>query len=125
MDKRKSLSASAVLVTLLVAATIAGCTGGPPKEAVGPGVDKGWLGGIEVVGYLEGSASAGEEWAVYDVKPSADSAVQPRILATLRPGSVDAGGIEALEGRYVWAAGRGSGDVPEIKVDGIEPAEEP
>lgn len=124
MDTRKALSAVSVLVTLLIAATLTGCTGGPPEDAVGPGVDKGWLGGVEVVGYIERSSTEGE-WDVYDLKPGPDSSLQPKLLATLRPGSVDAGGIKALEGRYIWAAGRGSGDVPEIKVDGIEPAEEP
>lgn len=123
MDQRRILSASSILVALFIVTAVAGCTGSPPTEAVSPGVDKGWLGGVEVVGYVENSSEG--VWSVYDIAPGPDSSKQPTLLATLRPGSVDAGGIKALEGRYIWAAGRGSGDVPEIKVDGIEPAREP
>lgn len=124
MDTRRSLRVRSALAILFIATTVAGCTGGPPTKAVSSGVDKGWLGGVEVVGYVEPS-SKDNEWSVYDIAPGPDSSRQPRLLATLLPGSVDAGGIKALEGRYIWAAGRGSGDVPEIKVDGIEPAQEP
>lgn len=101
-----------------------GCTGGPPKGSVSPGVDEGFLGGMEVVGYLAESDGA---WTVFDAEPSASAGSEPEALVTLVPGSVDEGGIEALDGRYIWAAGRSpnsEADTPEIKVDGIDTAVE-
>jgi hypothetical protein len=41
---------------------------------------------------------------------------------------VDEGSIKALDGRYIWAAGRSTdstSDTPTIKADGIEVAVEP
>jgi len=116
----------AVLTVSLAAGLLAGCTGEPPSGPVDPGVEKGSLGGVEVVGYLIGlDSESGDAWTVYAEMPGSSSSVQPKALATLIPGSVDQGGIAALEGRFIWAAGRGSsGSVPEIRVDGIEIAEE-
>lgn len=113
---------AAVLALSIV--SVSGCTGGPPKGPVQPGVDEGFLGGMEVVGYL---AESSGDWTVFDADPKASAGLEPEALATLVPGSVDEGGIEALDGRYVWAAGRsadGEPDTPEIKVDGIDTAVE-
>jgi len=113
-----------MLLTLCIGA-IAGCTGEPPKGPVPPGVRAGTLGGMEVIGYL---ASDNGQWKVLDADPEATGGSEPKPLATLVPGSVDEGGIEALDGRYVWAAGTSSdneGDAPVIKVDGIDTAVEP
>ncbi len=114
-----------VVVTLaLSSATVSGCTGGPPKGPVSPGVDAAALGGAEVVGYL---ISADGAWAVLDADPSA-SGSEPKVIAILVPGSVDEGGIAALSGRYIWAAGPssdGNNDALTIKVDGIDTAVEP
>jgi hypothetical protein len=84
---------------------------------------------MEVVGYLERSDAQDGTWNVFDVKPGPSSSIQPKVLAVLRPGSVEENGIAALDGRYIWASGRawsgGSGAVPEIQVDGIETAQAP
>jgi hypothetical protein len=115
-----------VLAMLLAAVALYGCTSGPPKGPVAAGYKTGSLGGAEVVGYLEREA---DTWAVFDIAPGPSSVYQPQVLATLKPGSVDEGGIEALLGRYVWAAGRvarrtGPDKTPEISVDGIDVAQE-
>lgn len=104
---------------------VAGCTGGPPKGPVPPGVESGSLGGMEVIGYLARVSGA---WTVFDADPTAADGAEPKALATLVPGSVDEGGIAALDGRYIWAAGPSSdsqSDTPKIKVDGIDVAVEP
>ncbi|MDZ4178079.1 MAG: hypothetical protein U1E29_02415 [Coriobacteriia bacterium] len=114
----------AVALTLAMS-VVAGCTGEPPKGPVSPSVESGALGGMEVIGYL---ADADGAWTVFDADPKLSEASEPKALATLVAGSVDEGGIEALDGRYVWAAGRssdGEADTPEIKVDGIDVAVEP
>lgn len=115
---------TAMLCVCLAAGMVAGCAGGPPTSPVDPGLKKGSLGGMEVIGYLVGPDTEGGPLTVYDIPPSTSSVVQPNALATLKPGSVDEAGIAVLEGRYIWAAGRGSsGAVPEIRVDGIQPVE--
>ena len=118
---------AAVSILCLAALSTAACTGGVPKEPVSPGVKAGKLSGMEVVGYLTHPDTQGGAWNVHDIKPNPSSAIQPRVLATLRAGSVDQAGIEALDGRYIWAAGRASGgtEVPEIRVDGIDAVQEP
>lgn len=120
---------AAVLVVALGVPALTACASGPPAGPVPPGITPGALGGIEAVGFLSRSETGGDTWAVTDIKPGPSSAVRPRTLATLRPGSVDSVGIAALEGRYIWAAGRrppsGSGSVPEVLVDGIDAAQEP
>ncbi len=101
---------------------VAGCTGEPPKGPVAPGVKSAALNGMEVVGYL---AKVDGAWTVFESDPGESDEAEG--LATLIPGSVDKGGIKALEGRYIWAAGRSSdeaADTPQIKVDGIEVAVE-
>jgi hypothetical protein len=117
----------AVSILCLAALTLTACTGGVPKGPVSPGLKAGKLSGMEVVGYLARPDTQDGAWTVYDIKPGPSSAIQPKALATLRAGSVDKAGIEALDGRYIWAAGRASGDaeVPEIRVDGIEVVQEP
>lgn len=102
---------------------VAGCTGAPPKGPVSPGVEPAALNGMEVVGYL---VKADGVWTVFESDPG--ESIEAKVLATLVAGSVDEGGIKALEGRYIWAAGRSSdeeADMPQIKVDGIDVAVEP
>lgn len=111
-----------VVALMLGITVVAGCTSGPPEGPVPPGVESGMLGGMEVVGYLANAAGA---WTVFDTDPGGSNGSAAKALATLVPGSVDEGGIEALDGRYIWAAGRSSdGDsgTPQIKVDGIDVA---
>jgi len=125
MTKASVLVIALGVALALSATVVAGCTGGPPKGPVSAGVESGALGGMEVVGYL---ARADSTWTVFDVDPTAADGTEPNALATLVSGSVDEGGIEALDGRYIWAAGRssdGKSDTPEIKVDGIDVAVEP
>jgi len=129
-ERFMSVAASMILFAL-VGLTVPSCDAGPPSAPVKPGYTTGSLGSAEVVGYLSRSDLEGGFWAVYDAPPSASSVVQPKILAVLLPGSVDEPGIAALNGRYVWAAGRVSGGVstrmagPEILVDGIDVATPP
>lgn len=116
--------AAAASMLALGIAMLAGCTGEPPTEPISPGVKAGNLGGMEVVGYLADSDGG---WTVFDSDPDEPGESEPEALATLIPGSVDEGGIKALNDRYIWAAGRSSdneADTPEIKVDGIDVAEE-
>lgn len=121
---RQLLRMIAALALCLAVGMLAACSGGPPSDPVAPGVTSGLLGGMEVVGYLAAPDTEGGPWTVFDSSPSTSSVVQPKALATLKPGSVDQAGIAALDGRYIWAAGRGSsGAIPEIQVDGIQPAE--
>ena len=115
-----------VIVAALILSTVslAGCTGGPPTEPVPPGVDKGFFGRMEVVGYL---AESGGAWTVFVADPNASAGSEPEALVTLVPGSVDESAIESLDGRYIWAAGRSSSsqaDIPQIKIDGIDTAVE-
>ena len=113
-----------VAALILSIVSFAGCTGGPPTEPVPPGVDKGFFGRMEVVGYL---AESGGAWTVFDADPNASAGSETEALATLVPGSVDGSAIEPLDGRYIWAAGRSSNsqaDIPQIKIDGIDTAVE-
>jgi len=120
-----------MILFAVIALTIAGCSAGPATGPVKPAYTTGPAGSAEVVGYLWRSDLEGGFWAVYDAPLSPSSAVQPKILAVLLPGSVDEAGIAALDGRYVWASGRTSGGVstrmagPEILVDGIDVATPP
>lgn len=125
MRSARILLVVGVVVFMLSLTVVAGCTGEPPKGPVSPGVESGALGGMEVIGYL---ADADGVWTVFAADPTSSEASGPEALATLVAGSVDEGGIAALDGRYVWAAGRSSddeADTPEIKVDGIDVAVEP
>ena len=125
MTKVRLLTVVGALTLALSVALVTGCTGGPPKGPVSPGIESGAFGGMEVVGYL---ARADTGWIVLDARPAAADGAEPQALATLVPGSVDEGGIEALDGRYIWAAGTspdGDADTPEIKVNGIDTAVEP
>jgi hypothetical protein len=129
-DRLTTVTALVILLTLLGMA-LAGCDAGPPSGPVKAGYSTGSFGSAEVVGYLSRSDLEGGFWAVYDIPGSPSSVQQPRILAVLLAGSVDEGGIAALEGRYVWATGRVSGGAstrmagPEILVDGIDVATAP
>ena len=129
---RRSLTVVATMVLLALAGlTVAGCSAGPPAGPVKPTYTTGAAGSAQVVGYLVRAELEGGFWAVYDAPLSPSSAVQPRVLAVLLPGSVDEQGIAALNGRYVWASGRASGGAsirmagPEILVDGIDVATPP
>lgn len=116
---------------LAVVLGVAGCAAGPPKGAVPAGFKKVGAGGAEVVGYLGRSDLEGGFWAVYGSSVESSSGGAPAVLAVLLPGSVDEAGIAALDGRYVWAAGRLVTGAsirmagPEIKVDGIDIVMEP
>ena len=115
-----------VIVAALVLSIVpfAGCTVEPPTEPVSPGVDQGFFGRMEVVGYL---AESGDDWTVFDSDPNASAGSEPEALATIVPGSVDGSAIESLDGRYIWASGRSSSagaDIPQIKIDGIDTAVE-
>ncbi len=72
-----------------------------------------------------GKRSEGGFWAVTDGLPGSASAA-PKILAILRPGSVDERGYAVPEGRLVWVGGRCAGGAstrtaaPEILVKAIE-----
>ena len=130
--RRRSVTVTTSVVLLtLVGLTIAGCSAGPPTAPGGPAYTTGAAGSAQVVGYLSRSDLEGGFWAVYDRPLSASSVVQPKVLAVLLPGSVDEGGIAALNGKYVWVSGRASGGVstrmagPEILVDGIDVATPP
>ena len=130
--RRRSVTVTTSVVLLtLVGLTIAGCSAGPPTAPVGPAYTTGAAGSAQVVGYLSRSDLEGGFWAVYDALLSASGAVQPKVLAVLLPGTVNESGIAALNGRYVWASGRGSGDAsirmagPEILVDAIAVATPP
>lgn len=121
---------AAVCALCMNAVVLAGCGAGPPAGKVSPGLKSVAGGGAEVVGYLGHSDAEGGAWAVFASKPGTSTAGRPSILAMLRPGSVDEGGMKAIDGRYVWAAGRTSGDagphsVPVILVDGIDVVQEP
>jgi len=132
MRRRNGFVTLAALALLFAAGAMnmAGCAAGPPTGPVKAGYKAGSLGSAEVVGYLSRSDLEGGFWAVYS-SPTTSSVVPPKILAVLLPGSVDEGGIAALDGRYVWAAGRVSEGVsirmagPEILVDGIDAVQAP
>ena len=132
MRRRSGFVTMAILAILLAVGgtTLAGCEAGPPTGPVKAGYKAGSLGSAEVVGYLSRSDLEGGFWVVYS-SPTTSSVVPPQVLAVLLPGSVDEGGIAALDGRYVWAAGRVSGGAstrmagPEILVDGIDVVQAP
>ena len=132
MRRRSGFVTVAALVILLaVGGTIlVGCNAGPPTGPVKAGYKTGSLGSAEVVGYLSRSDLEGGFWVVYSL-PTTSSVAPPNVLAVLLPGSVDESGIAALDGRYVWAAGRVSGGAstrmagPEILVDGIDAVQAP
>ena len=132
MRRRSGFVTMAILAILLAVGgtTLAGCEAGPPTGPVKAGYKAGSLGSAEVVGYLSRSDLEGGFWVVYS-SPTTSSVVPPKVLAVLLPGSVDEGGIAALDGRYVWAAGRVSGGAstrmagPEILVDGIDAVQAP
>ncbi|PKQ19564.1 MAG: hypothetical protein CVT66_09600 [Actinobacteria bacterium HGW-Actinobacteria-6] len=125
MTKSRILLVVGAVALALGVTVVAGCTGGPPKGPVSPGVESGAFGGMEAVGYL---SRVDGTWTIFDADSSAASEGEPVALATLVPGSVDENGIEALDGRYVWAAGTssdGKSDTPQVKVNGIDAAVEP
>jgi len=132
MRRRNGFVTVAALAILLAVGgtTLVGCDAGPPTGPVKAGYKAGSLGSAEVVGYLSRSDLEGGFWVVYS-SPTTSSVVPPQVLAVLLPGSVDEGGIAALDGRYVWAAGRVSGGAstrmagPEILVDGIDVVQAP
>ena len=132
MRRRSGFVTVAALVILLaVGGTIlVGCDAGPPTGPVKAGYKTGSLGSAEVVGYLSRSDLEGGFWVVYSL-PTTSSVAPPNVLAVLLPGSVDESGIAALDGRYVWAAGRVSGGAstrmagPEILVDSIDVVQAP
>jgi len=132
MRRRSGFVTMAILAILLAVGgtTLAGCEAGPPTGPVKAGYKAGSLGSAEVVGYLSRSDLEGGFWVVYS-SPTTSSVVPPKVLAVLLPGSVDEGGIAALDGRYVWAAGRVSASAstrmagPEILVDGIDAVQAP
>jgi len=125
------VTVAALVILLAVGGTIlVGCNAGPPTGPVKAGYKTGSLGSAEVVGYLSRSDLEGGFWVVYSL-PTTSSVAPPNVLAVLLPGSVDESGIAALDGRYVWAAGRVSGGAstrmagPEILVDGIDAVQAP
>jgi len=125
------VTVAALVILLAVGGTIlVGCDAGPPTGPVKAGYKTGSLGSAEVVGYLSRSDLEGGFWVVYSL-PTTSSVAPPNVLAVLLPGSVDESGIAALDGRYVWAAGRVSGGAstrmagPEILVDGIDAVQAP
>jgi len=125
------VTVAALVILLAVGGTIlVGCNAGPPTGPVKAGYKTGSLGSAEVVGYLSRSDLEGGFWVVYSL-PTTSSVAPPNVLAVLLPGSVDESGIAALDGRYVWAAGRVSGGAstrmagPEILVDGIDVVQAP
>lgn len=125
MTNARVLAVTGTVALVLSITLVTGCTGGPPDGPVSPGAESGALGGMEVVGYL---ANADGAWTVFDSDPNESDGSGAEALATLKPGSVDLSGIEALDGRYIWASGRSTGgaaDGPEIRVDGIDVAVEP
>jgi hypothetical protein len=132
MRRRSGFVTVAALAILLAVGgtTLVGCDAGPPTGPVKAGYKAGSLGSAEVVGYLSRSDLEGGFWVVYS-SPTTSSVAPPQVLAVLLPGSVDEGGIAALDGRYVWAAGRVSGGAstrmagPEILVDGIDVVQAP
>jgi hypothetical protein len=132
MRRRSGFVTVATLAILLAVGgtTLVGCDAGPPTGPVKAGYKAGSLGSAEVVGYLSRSDLEGGFWAVYGL-PTTSSVAPPKVLAVLLPGSVDEGGIAALDGRYVWAAGRVSGGAstrmagPEILVDSIDVVQGP
>ncbi|HEY5433510.1 MAG TPA: hypothetical protein VIL06_08930 [Coriobacteriia bacterium] len=132
MRGRSGFVTVAALAILLAVGgtTLVGCDAGPPTGPVKAGYKAGSLGSAEVVGYLSRSDLEGGSWVVYSL-PTTSSVAPPNVLAVLLPGSVDEGGIAALDGRYVWAAGRVSGGAstrmagPEILVDSIDVVQAP
>jgi len=125
------VTVAALAILLAVGGTtLVGCDAGPPTGPVKAGYKAGSLGSAEVVGYLSRSDLEGGSWVVYSL-PTTSSVAPPNVLAVLLPGSVDEGGIAALDGRYVWAAGRVSGGAstrmagPEILVDSIDVVQAP
>ena len=132
MRGRSGFVTVAALAILLAVGgtTLVGCDAGPPTGPVKAGYKTGSLGSAEVVGYLSRSDLEGGSWVVYSL-PTTSSVAPPNVLAVLLPGSVDEGGIAALDGRYVWAAGRVSGGAstrmagPEILVDSIDVVQAP
>ena len=127
MRGRSGFVTVAALAILLAVGgtTLVGCDAGPPTGPVKAGYKAGSLGSAEVVGYLSRSDLEGGFWVVHSL-PTTSSVAPPNVLAILLPSSVDEGGIAALDGRYVWAAGRVSAGAstrmagPEILVDGID-----
>lgn len=83
-------------------------------------------GSVEATGYVGRSDLEGGFWALYDRPLGPSSAIQPKVLAVLLPGSVDEGGIAALDGSFVRVGGRVSGGAsvrmagPEVFVDSID-----
>src|SRR5450759_3006114 len=99
MRGRSGFVTVAALAILLAVGgtTLVGCDAGPPTGPVKAGYKAGSLGSAEVVGYLSRSDLEGGSWVVYSL-PTTSSVAPPNVLAVLLPGSVDEGGMAALDG---------------------------
>lgn len=125
-----------IAVAALVAAGVAGCFEAGPGDRFGtppkPGLIRGSLDNAEAVGYVVHETELeGGFWALMDQPLGTSSAVQPKVVAVLVPGTGDEGSYAKLEGRLVWVGGRVAEGAsirmagPELKVDGIEPIDTP